>query len=154
MGHVSVAHDTISAQGGGRQRITETFVEWGGDATFVVDAESLDHPQVLDAVATAVMAAGERFSRVDWDTGRELSEEEINVPHAAYTPNFVSSPTVSDLGVAVWADTKGELNQPMLDGMLTILVEELTKLDVDTRVSCPPLEFQPPLWPHWVPSTQ
>ena len=142
MGHVSVAQDTMSAQGGGRQRITEDFVEWGGDPTFVVDAESLDNPQLLDAVATAVMAAVQRFSRVDWDPGRELSEEEHNAPYAGYTPNFVSSPAVSDLGVVVWADTKGELNQSMLDTMLRILVEELTKLDVDTRVSCPPEGFE------------
>ena len=95
----------------------------------------LDRDQTA-AVMAAIWRAGRRMARVD-ESGTEHADDEAAA--AAYaeglvTPNYVSDPRLTEQGVSVYVDCKGEIEDAMAETMRTILVEELEPLGFELRV--------------------
>ena len=87
-------------------------------------------------VATALVAAGNRFMQVD-QTGVEHADQagvEAALDAGLYTPNYVSDPEVTPDGVELYVDCKGSIEEPMAQTFRKILRAELTSAGIRGRV--------------------
>lgn len=127
MTRVTVAWDIFDQQG-------ERWDEWLGDGweaspCFLVLAEDAER------AASALHTARTRLMQVN-ELGEEVDLETADL--ALYTPNCVSDVYITAIGPIVSVDTKGELPKAMADGMLRILLDELTGVGISAHVTAPP----------------
>ncbi|WP_151084616.1 hypothetical protein [Nocardioides cynanchi] len=152
MAQVTVADDVLSAQPGTVRemdvtQLVEHGVEewvidhWLGDLRFLV---SLGSPSGssggtagLDAVVDAVRAAAERFWLVD-ESGHEHPDLSSTPDADSRTPDQVVGPLRLGSGVVVATGTKDGVTVPMGEALVSILREELGRLEVDVHVTCLP----------------
>lgn len=104
---------------------------WGAhpDPMFLVVTD--DVPRAARAVGIAAI----RFCAVGDDGVEHPAWEELS--DEVYTPNFVSPVYLTDAGLLVWTDCKGEVPAEMARAMLRVLVEELGRAGVGATVLRP-----------------
>lgn len=133
--------------GGGRpQRAKREQIggHWQTDPAFLVVTP--DQERAL----LPLYRAGQRFYLVG-ESGREHAQPDVD----EYTPNWVSDIYLTEEGLVLLVDTKGELSPEMGDTMLRILTEELVADAVPALITAPPLGFTSDLEsiPTWTPPT-
>lgn len=87
-------------------------------------------------VVTALTRAGGRFMLVD-ETGEEHADSEgaeAALMAGLYTPNYVSEPEITEVGVELYLDCKGSIEDPMARTLRRILREELEAAGVRAHV--------------------
>jgi hypothetical protein len=90
-----------------------------------------------DAAVRALARAGNRFYSVAED-GRELTPEEFEAEAGEiYTPNCVTDIRMAARGPWYYVDCKSDIEPPMQERMIAILVEELEREGVSARVEVP-----------------
>jgi hypothetical protein len=158
MAQVTVADDVLSAQPNpvrelDIEALTERDVEewvidhWQSDVRFLVLPDR-PHPATpshadadaearLEAVASGVRAAAERFWLVD-ESGRELPDLSATYLADFRTPDQVVGPLRSGPGVAVATGTKDGVTVPMGKVLVDILRQELERLEVDSHIAALP----------------
>ena len=85
-----------------------------------------------ERLALAVGKASSQFMNID-EGGSYVPDDELGL--GAFTPSYVSDPSLKPSGVSVSADTGGYLTVAMGKAMLRVLVKELARLPVDTHIS-------------------
>jgi hypothetical protein len=66
--------------------------------------------------------------------GREYDEIDGVLAAGAYTPSWVSTPTVTDRGVEMYLDVQGGIEDAMKETLHRLLREELEPVVTDARV--------------------
>jgi hypothetical protein len=135
MGNVT-APATVLEVGPAYYDSTGRLLAWEGSPCwtvgFAATAES-GAATSWERLALAVGKASRQFMYID-EEGNHLTDDELDST-SAYTPNYVSDPALTPLGVSVYADTQGNLTPEMGETMLRVLVNELGRLPFDTIVS-------------------
>ncbi|KRF36595.1 hypothetical protein [Nocardioides sp. Soil805] len=85
-------------------------------------------------VIEALEKAGDRMLTID-DEGHVHADANQAALAGAYTPNYVSTPTVTDRGIEMYLDAKGSIGPEMADALRRVLREELERVVADARVS-------------------
>lgn len=99
--------------------------------TFVVTVA-----QEPEKILKALERAGRRFMLID-EAGTEHSgadAAEAAYTSGLYTPNYCSTPTVTDAGVRMYVDCKGAIEDPMAEKLREVLREELEETSLDAHV--------------------
>lgn len=119
---------------------------WVGDPIFLVASDD------VEGAAEAVDAAVERFMLLD-DEGRELTEAQA-ASGLWFTPEYASDLHITDAGVVVYLDCRGEFSKTRGQRMIEILVAELWANGVSAHISRPPVELDWAHAPAWVPTAR
>ena len=115
---------------------TGRLLAWEGSPCWTVgfaDTAESGAATSWERLALAVGKASRQFMYID-EEGNHLTDDELD-SSSAYTPNYVSDPALTPLGVSVYADTQCNLTPEMGETMLRVLVKELGRLPFDTHVS-------------------
>ena len=85
-----------------------------------------------EEAAAALHRAGARIRYLDMD-GVVVTEEEL--VQGAETPSYVSPIYIWDVGLAMYADTAGDLSGPQGRAILAVLVDELEAAGVTAHLA-------------------
>lgn len=117
---------------------------WIGDPIFLIASED------IEGAAEAVNEAVERFRLLD-DEGRELSEAQA-ASGLWRVPDYVSALHVTDEGIVVYIDLRGEFSKVRGERMIEILVAELWCRQVNAHITRPSDELDWAHAPCWFPA--
>ncbi len=101
----------------------------GANETIVVTGHS-DPAQVIQAFERA----SERMMTID-DEGHEYADMSRAYVAGAYTPSYVSTPTVTERGIEMYVDAQNRIGSGMRLALRRVLREELERVVTDARVS-------------------
>jgi hypothetical protein len=113
----------------------EPWIENGEVTGRTTSPAFLISPANDQAAIDAVLAAATRFYSIN-EYGQEVSKDDPGY-YDYYTPSYVAAYRTS-AGVALLADTKGDLPLPQGETMVAVLAEELTARDVTAHIDAMP----------------